>query len=118
MGNSTLERHLFSRHSIIIPKVRSNQTVLNFKCTTSWPIKEKSERDYSVVIWIIDNQQPFSVIENKKFIKMMNIFNFHYKVPDRHQIKEISILEFNKRHSNIKYDLNTIPIKISFLAKL
>jgi hypothetical protein len=49
-GNFTLECHLFSRHSIIIPKVRSNQTVLNFKCTTPWPIKKKSEQDYSVVI--------------------------------------------------------------------
>ena len=33
-SNSTLEHHLFNRHSIIIPKVRSNQTVFNFKCTT------------------------------------------------------------------------------------
>ena len=42
-GNSTLECHLSNKHGIVIPKVRSNQTVLNFKYTTPWPIKEKSE---------------------------------------------------------------------------
>ena len=117
-GNSTLERHLSNKHGIVIPKVRSNQTVLNFKCTTPWPIKEKSERDHSVVIWIIDNQQPFNVVENKKFIEMMNVFDPRYRVPDRHQIKEMTILEFNKRRSNIKYDLNKIPGKVSFTADM
>jgi hypothetical protein len=48
----------------------------------------------------------------------MNIFNFRYKVSDWHQIKKMSILEFNKRHSNIKYDLKKIPGKISFMADM
>ena len=85
-GNSSIERHLLSKHNIIIPKVK-RQTTLKFKCTDPWPAKEKMERDRAVIIWIIVDQQPFSVVENKLFIKMMNIFDFRYKVPDRHQIK-------------------------------
>src|SRR5688572_13499896 len=84
-GNSIMERHLEKQHSIIIPKIRNKQTVLNFKYTTPWPAREKAERDHSVVIWTIADQQPFSVVENKKFIEMMNLFDPRYKVPDRHQ---------------------------------
>ena len=74
-GNSSIERHLTSQHNITIPKVRNKQTTLNFICTTPWPAKEKAERDQSVVIWIIVDQQPFNVVEKKKFIEMMNIFD-------------------------------------------
>jgi len=49
---------------------------------------------------------------------MMNVFDPYYRVPDRHQIKEMTILEFNKRRSNIKYDLNKISGKVSFTADM
>src|SRR5881394_3352234 len=73
-GNSSIERHLLSKHNIIIPKVKK-QTTIKFKCTNPWPAKEKGERDQAVVIWVIANQQPFSVVENTNFIRMMNIFD-------------------------------------------
>jgi hypothetical protein len=116
-SNTTIERHLLNKHNIIIPKVRK-QTTLNFKCTDPWPAKEKLERDKAVVIWIIDNQQPFSVVENEKFIEMMHIFDPRYKIPDRHQIKEMIIDEFNQRRSNIGYDLQKISSKVSFTADM
>ncbi|GBC39169.2 zinc finger BED domain-containing protein RICESLEEPER 2-like [Rhizophagus irregularis DAOM 181602=DAOM 197198] len=116
-SNTTIERHLLNKHNIIIPKVRK-QTTLNFKCTDPWPAKEKLERDKAVVIWIIDNQQPFSVVKNEKFIEMMHIFDPRYKIPDRHQIKEMIIDEFNERHSNIGYDLQKISSKVSFTADM
>ncbi|GES76567.1 zinc finger BED domain-containing protein RICESLEEPER 2-like [Rhizophagus clarus] len=116
-SNTTIERHLLNKHNIIIPKVRK-QTTLNFKCTDPWPTKEKLVRDKAVVIWIIDNQQPFSVVENEKFIEMMHIFDPRYKIPDRHQIKEMIIDEFNERHSNIGYDLQKISSKVSFTANM
>jgi hypothetical protein len=116
-SNTTIERHLLNKHNIIIPKVRK-QTTLNFKCTDPWPAKEKLERDKAVVIWIIDNQQPFSVVENEKFIEMMHIFDPRYKIPDRHQIKEMIIDEFNERRSNIGYDLQKISSKVSFTADM
>ncbi|GBB87003.1 hypothetical protein RclHR1_13460004 [Rhizophagus clarus] len=105
------------KHNIIIPKVRK-QTILNFKCTDHWPAKEKLVRDKAVVIWIVDNQQPFSVVENEKFIEMMHIFDPRYKIPDRHQIKEMIIDEFNERRSNIGYDLQKISSKVSFTADM
>jgi hypothetical protein len=116
-SNTTIERHLLNKHNIIIPKVRK-QTTLNFKCTDPWPEKEKLERDQVVIIWIISNQQPFSIVENEKFIRMMNIFDSRYKLPDRHQIKEMVINEFNSHHKNIIYDLQKIPGKVSFTADM
>ena len=115
-GNSSIERHLLSKHNIVIPKVK--QTTLKFKCIDPWPAKEKSERDHAIVIWIIADQQPFSVVENEIFIKMMNIFDPRYKVPDRHQIKEMVIQEFDLRRSNIYYDLRKIPGKVSFTTDM
>jgi len=47
-GNSSIERHLLSKHNIVIPKVK--QTTLKFKCIDPWPAKEKSERDHAIVI--------------------------------------------------------------------
>ena len=48
----------------------------------------------------------------------MNLFNPYYKVPDQHQIKEMTILEFNSHRSNIQYDLSKIPGKVSFIADM
>ena len=31
-GNSSMERHLYNKHNITIPKVKKIQTALNFKC--------------------------------------------------------------------------------------
>src|SRR4051812_5306017 len=73
-GNSSIERHLLSQHNIVIPKVKK-QTTLKFACKDPWPTKEKLERDNVVVIWIIASQQPFSILENESFIKMMNTFD-------------------------------------------
>ena len=81
-GNSSIERHLLNKHNIIVPKVVKKQTTIKFKCIDPWPAKEKAERDQAVVIWIIADQQPFSVVENANFVKMMNIFDSRYKVPD------------------------------------
>ncbi|GBC53889.2 zinc finger BED domain-containing protein RICESLEEPER 2-like [Rhizophagus irregularis DAOM 181602=DAOM 197198] len=116
-GNSSIERHLLSKHCIVIQKVRK-QTTLKFKCKDPWPEKEKLERDDAVVTWIIADQQPFSFVEKENFIKMMNVFDSRYKVPDCHQIKEKVVQEFNKRHLNIRYDLLKIPGRVSFTADM
>jgi hypothetical protein len=49
---------------------------------------------------------------------MINIFDSRYKVPDRHQIKDMVIKEFDLRRSNISYDLQKIPGKVSFTADM
>jgi hypothetical protein len=116
-GNSSIERHLTSKHCIVIQKVRK-QTTLKFKCKDPWPAKEKEERDDAVITWIIADQQSFRVVENEKFVNMMNVFDPRYKIPDRHQIKEMTVQEFNKRRLNIHYDLKKIPGKVSFTADM
>ena len=116
-GNSSIERHLLNKHNILVPKVKK-QTTIKFKCTDPWPAKEKGERDQAIVIWIIADQQPFSVVENANFVKMMNIFDPRYKVPDRHQIKDMVVDEFDRRRLNIVYDLQKIPGKVSFTADM
>src|SRR5207245_6492804 len=61
---------------------------------------------------------PFSVVKSENFIKAMSVFDPCYKVPDRHQIKEMVIQEFNQRHLNIYKDLQKIPEKVSFTADM
>ena len=117
-GNSSLERHLLNKHQIKIPKINKQQTTLKFRCTDPWPSKEKSEWDQVVVIWIISDQQSFKVVENEKFIKMINTFDPRYKVPNHRQIKEMVIQEFDKRQSNIRYDLREIPSKVAFTTDM
>ncbi|GBC53133.2 zinc finger BED domain-containing protein 1-like [Rhizophagus irregularis DAOM 181602=DAOM 197198] len=92
-SNTTIEQHLLNKHNIIIPKVRK-QITLNFKCTDP------------------------CIVENEKFIEMMHIFDPCYKIPDRHQIKEMIIDEFNEHHSNIGYDLQKISSKVFFTANM
>src|SRR4051794_1067096 len=111
-----LSQVTLNKHNIVIPKVK--QTTLKFKCIDPWPAKEKSERDELIVIWIISEQLPFSVVESENFIKAMSVFDPRYKVPDRHQIKEMVIQEFNQRRSNIHKDLQKIPGKVSFTADM
>ncbi|EXX78164.1 hypothetical protein RirG_017480 [Rhizophagus irregularis DAOM 197198w] len=60
----------------------------------------------------------YKVVENEKFVNMMNVFDPCYKIPDCHQIKEMTIQEFNKRRLNIHYDIKKIPGKVSFTADL
>ena len=71
-----------------------------------------------VVTWIISDQQPFNVVENEKFIDMVNVFDSRYKVPDRHQIKEKVVDVFDKRRLNIRYDILKIPGRVSFIADM
>jgi len=49
---------------------------------------------------------------------MINTFDSHYKVLDRHQIKELTIIEFDNHHSKIKYDLHKISKKVSFTTNM
>ena len=76
------------------------------------------ECDQAVVIWIIVDQQSFRVVENKLFIRMMNVFDPRYKVPDRYQIKEMVIQEFNRCRSSIGHDLQKITGKFFFTTDM
>ena len=49
---------------------------------------------------------------------MMYVFDPRYKVPDRHQLKDKVVDEFNKRCLNIRYDILKIPGKVSFTADM
>ena len=49
---------------------------------------------------------------------MVNIFDSRYKVPDRHQIKEMVVQKFEKNRLNICYDIQQIPGKVSFTADM
>ena len=48
----------------------------------------------------------------------MNTFDPRYKVPNRRQIKEMVIQEFDKCQSNIGYDLREIPGKVAFTTDM
>ncbi|RIB19796.1 hypothetical protein C2G38_2180902 [Gigaspora rosea] len=74
-GNSSLERHLSSQHNIIVPKIKCYQTKLPFVTHNPWPEAQKKERDLALITWIIIDQQPFCVVENNKFLELINILD-------------------------------------------
>ena len=108
-GNSSLERHLSSQHNIIVPKIKCYQTKLPFVRYNPWPEAQKKERDLALITWIIIDQQPFCVVENNKFLELINILDPRYKIPERHQVKDMVVSYFNEQRTKIADILHKIP---------
>ena len=112
---------MLNAHKIKIDNVRSIgkiQSTLNFRRTDPWPEKEKKERDIVVVEWVIGDAQPFRSVEQLQFIKMINVFDSRYQVPDKKKIKSMTMDYFKERRTNIQKDLNTIPGKLALTADM
>jgi len=115
-GNSSLERHL-KAHQILISK-NLQQTTINFQTITPHSPTEQAARDHAIVIWIIVNQQPFAIIENKYFRSMISKFDPKYKFPNRATIKKMIMELYEESREKIKQDLEKIPGKVSLTSDM
>ena len=118
-GNSSLERHLNS-HKIKLKKTQKQlkQTTLNFQTIVPYSSSEQEAHDNVIVIWIVANQQPFAIVENKYFREMISKFDPRYIFPSRKTIKEMVMRLYEERKNNIIQDLNNIPGKISITSDI
>ncbi|CAG8692215.1 15421_t:CDS:1, partial [Acaulospora morrowiae] len=89
-GNSSLQQHLETKHGINVEKVmETKQTRFSFHNISLHLPKDQEDRNKVVVTWIIMNQQPFSIVEDKYFQEMIRTFDPKYKFPSQIYIKEM-----------------------------
>jgi hypothetical protein len=91
-----LKEHLKKVHGIVIDKIKKTQTKLNFPRVDPWPKEEMLVRDQALVEWITVNLQPFSVVANNQFIKLVNTLDPRYHLPGQINIKEKVVDNFDK----------------------
>ena len=117
-GISTLKEHLKKAHGITIDNIKKIQTKLNFPRVDPWPNEEKLIRDQALVEWVIVNLQPFSVVSNIQFIKLVNTLDPRYNLPGRTLLKEKVTKYFDEMRENIKLDVEKIPGKVSLTCDM
>jgi hypothetical protein len=62
--------------------------------------------------------QPFSVVENVYFKKMINTLDPRYRIPDRHKVKNYIIEMFEEKHKSIKNYIEKVSGKISITTDM
>lgn len=117
-GISTLKKHLYYKHNITINNIKNIQSTLNFSRVDPWPISEKQARDKVIIDWIISDLQPFQVVENPYFIRIFKKFDPRYQVPNRQNLKNMVVNEFNNIRENISAHIAQIPGKIALTADM
>ena len=91
-GTSTLKRHLLVAHnkSKLDTVTDSNQSTILGDGTLSLrhSISEESKAEIlsSLVDFVVDNKQPFHVVESKSFKKFCQKMNNNYALPSRHTL--------------------------------
>jgi BED zinc finger len=118
-GITTLKEHLKKSHGITIDNIKKAvQAKLNFSRVDPWPNEEKSIRDQALVEWVIVNLQPFSVVTNVQFIKLINTLDPRYILPGRASLKEKVTEYFDEMRRNIRLDIDKIPGKVSLTCDM
>ena len=87
------------------------QTTINFSQTSPYSYKENFKKSRCLIDWIVTSLQPFSVVEEEYFIKMLNQFDPRYRVPTRKYIQKHIITRFQNRRENLKYDLEKSKVE-------
>lgn len=118
-GVTTLKEHLKKTHGITVDNIKKIvQTKLNFSRVDPWPREEKLIRDQALVEWVIVNLQPFTVVTNLQFIKLINTLDPRYILPGRTSLKEKVTDYFEGMRKIVKSDLEKIPGKVSLTCDM
>ena len=98
-----LKRHLVNRHHDII-----NEDVLETK-------QKPSQEGFisSLICWMIDDLQPFSVVERKSFQNLIESIPLNVTIPCRQSIAKLMDEEFEKERTIQISQLSTLKSKIS-----
>ena len=70
-STGTLKTHLEKRHPTEYQR-KFIQTTINFPRASPYSRKENFEKSRCLIDWIVTSLQPFSVVEEEYFIKMLN----------------------------------------------
>ncbi|KAF0532304.1 zinc finger bed domain-containing protein ricesleeper 2-like [Gigaspora margarita] len=75
--------------------ITRRQAILNFSRTDPHNDDEQNKRDKILIMWIIADQQLFTVIENKQFTEFINFLDPRYITPIRQTAKKMILDEFD-----------------------
>ena len=78
-----MQKHL-KTHQLRAPTKIQN---VEKKMECSFNKDEQEEHDKYLVQWLIQNLQPFTVVESPSFRALINFFCSRYEIPDRHKVK-------------------------------
>jgi hypothetical protein len=109
-STTTLERHLRSKHKTDYDKYKSNSET---KQLGYWNTELLQEKHKLFINWIITDQQPFTVVENKNFRKFLSSIQPRYKLPSRHTVKSMIMNKFKDAQKQINNYLQLSTSKIS-----
>jgi len=108
-STTTLERHLKSKHRAEFDKFKQGAEVKS----EQWSTEVQKEKHKLLINWIITDQQPFTIVENKSFKKFMLTIQPKYRLPSRHTIKDMIIKKFESAQSQIDNYLQLSTSKVS-----
>ena len=83
-GLSSLKYHLEKEHNLTFGIKNQKK---KHKC---------KKLDSLLVDWIVDDQQPFQVVVNKRFVKLVDGLNPSYKLPVRQTVNKIIDSKYEK----------------------
>lgn len=107
-STTTLERHLKSKHFDVYNNLEQEETR-----TKPWTAEIQKEKHKLFVNWIITDQQPFTIVENKNFKNFIASIQPKYKIPSRHTIKDMIMNKFKNAQIQINNYLQLSTSKIS-----
>lgn len=109
-STTTLERHLRAKHHAEYDKLKQEVEV---KQSEPWAIEVQTEKHNLFINWIITDQQPFTIVENKDFRKFLWSIQPKYKLPSRNTVKDMIMKKFKNAQDQIKNYLQLSTSKIS-----
>ena len=117
-NTSSIANHLYSNHRINIKESKLPSTTtghLSIKaafsnsysyCSSSQKYRDLEE---SMCNFILQTGQPLSIVDNKHFIKMLDLFDSKYKLPTRQRFSyEIVQLKFESFKIKVMHLLNEV----------
>jgi BED zinc finger len=114
-GTSTLRRHL-SSHKIAAPK--QHQRTMHDYRTDPYPKNEQEERDKLVGVWVVCDNQPFSVVECEEWRRMITKFDPRYRFHNRHTLKNNIVDLFKEKLEIVKLAVQQIPGKVALTSDM
>lgn len=118
-ATSTLRRHLQKKHTITYTFNTSNkQTKLTSYRFKPYTKNEQSHITTNLVDWIAVNLQPFKVVEQVEFKKLVHSLDSRYVIPCRKTIKNDVIIRFTDCKKDIYTYLNSFTSKIALTTDI
>src|SRR6266498_399579 len=99
-------------------KISNNQTKLTSYCFKPYTKSEQSHITTNLVDWITVNLQPFKIVEQVEFKKLVHSLDPRYIIPCRRTIKDNVIIRFTDSKKNIFTYLNSFTSKIALTTDI